>query len=216
MISEDLSIPEQKVTYSIHDVLELIPSFAGTDVCEYIHFQEGCMEALELIGPENERTLLKFLKTKLKGNALTRFSLHVARYDRLMRFLKAVKKEYNYTATHDPDFWLAQMASLKQKKGEPVREYGKRFENLLQCSVIATEPGFHIKTDLDKTPVNKVEVEFLESQAFLNFQKNMISGELQGYLGNYHLKARNLLEFINAAELWENVVRKRSNSVCLY
>lgn len=126
MINEDLSVPEQKVTYTVRDVLELIPEFAGTDVCEYIHFQEGCMEALELIGPENERTLLKFLKTKLKGGALARFSLHVARYDRLVRFLKAVKNEYGYTETHDGDFWLAQMAALKQKKGEPVREYGKR------------------------------------------------------------------------------------------
>ncbi|KAJ8679820.1 hypothetical protein QAD02_015607 [Eretmocerus hayati] len=208
----DRNIPEsgKKLTITIKDVLDLIPIYEGRDIIEFIHFQEGCKDALELIGSDQERTLMKFLKLKLRGNAKVRFSLHVDKYDRLYRFLRDVKKEYNYMDMHDPDFWVKKMATIVQRNREPIREYGQRCEDLLQCAINMVKSESSSKNILEKEKLKKTDIDYLESKAFYYFQKNIASSELQTYLGDFHLRAKNFQEFISVAEPWEEVIKEGS------
>ncbi|XP_077277122.1 uncharacterized protein LOC143905536 [Temnothorax americanus] len=111
--------------FSIRDALEAVPNFDGGNI-PFVHFVEGCEEALSMITPTQEINLVRAVRNKLKGDAHR--SILGQTFGKIQELVEFLRTKYGLRET----VYEAQgrLAYLYQKKDEKVLAYANRIREL--------------------------------------------------------------------------------------
>ena len=129
---------------SIKDALKVVHEFDGQNI-PMSEFFLGCDEAREMIGPENEAALAKFLRSKIKGEAL--ISLQGQSFRTIEDLKDHLKSMY------------VPKKSVLQLQGELGNEYQQDGETVLKFANRIREIGQRI-LDAQKSAAGAVDVAF--------------------------------------------------------
>jgi len=83
--------------------------------------------AFELVHPNKHNILLKFVNTKIAGNATSK--LIVRDLTHTWALVKGILEE-NYAVRRTLDFYARGMFSARQEKGESVASWGSRIDEM--------------------------------------------------------------------------------------
>ena len=110
---------------SIKDVADLVPSFSGSKENLDI-FIDGCIQARNMVSPEDEKVLAVFIKTKLSGTA--GMVVKGKQFNGINDLIFLLEKRLG-----DPKsihLLYGQLSTSKQLKDESVGEYANKVEEL--------------------------------------------------------------------------------------
>jgi len=128
----DHSSDTSEASYSTHycsvaEAMKLITHPFDGDKKKLREFIENVDVAFELVHPSKHEILLKFVKTKITGDA--RSKLIVRDLTHTWELVRGILEE-NYAIRRTLDYYACKMFSARQEKGESVASWGSRIDEM--------------------------------------------------------------------------------------
>ena len=120
----------------IHQAISNLPHFDGNPRM-LRQFTTSLRHRLSSYGPENERCILTYIPSRLRGKAYQVFGGTTLLYNTIQEFLEAVKTEFG--GIHDMDTIKMELYQVQQDDGEPISEYAGRVKDIEQRLLAAYE-----------------------------------------------------------------------------
>lgn len=120
---------------SISEVMKLIGTPFSGEKSKLKEFLDNVDTAFELIDPANQALLLKFVKTKITGDA--RSKLLVRDLTGTCEQVKSILEE-NYATRRTIDYYACKMFSSRQEKNERISSWGSRVDQMQSELRLAT------------------------------------------------------------------------------
>jgi DNA polymerase/3'-5' exonuclease PolX len=112
---------------SVAEATKLISHSFDGDKRRLREFIQNVDVAFELVHPNKHEVLLKFVKTKITGDA--RSKLMVRDLTHTWALVKRILEE-NYSVRHTLDFYACRMFSARQEKNESVASWVSRIDEM--------------------------------------------------------------------------------------
>ena len=112
---------------SVSEAMKLIPHSFDGNKQKLREFIENVDVAFELVHPSKHEVFLKFVKTKITGDA--RSKLMVRDLTHTWALVKGILEE-NYAIRRTLDFYACKMFSARQEKYESVASWGSRIDEM--------------------------------------------------------------------------------------
>ena len=126
-VSDDSDTAYDTHYCSVAEAMKLITHPFDGDKKRLREFIENVDVAFELVHPSKHDILLKFVKTKITGDA--RSKLIVRDLTHTWALVKGILEE-NYAVRRTLDFYACRMFSARQEKGESVASWGSRIDEM--------------------------------------------------------------------------------------
>jgi hypothetical protein len=126
-VSEDSETAYETHYCSVAEAMKLITHPFDGDKKRLREFIENVDVAFELVHPNKHDILLKFVKTKITGDA--RSKLIVRDLTHTWALVKGILEE-NYAVRRTLDYYACRMFSARQERGESVASWGNRIDEM--------------------------------------------------------------------------------------
>lgn len=125
--SEDSDVAYETHYCSVAEAMKLITHPFDGDKKRLREFIENVDVAFEIVHPRKHEVLLKFVKTKITGDA--RSKLLVRDLTHSWALVKGILEE-NYAVRRTLDFYACRMFSARQERNESVASWGSRIDEM--------------------------------------------------------------------------------------